>query len=259
VGRVFPVLLLSCSVLGAAPAQARARRTRFDPSDLALQSVGGVEIDTQWGIAHSDGAAGNRLVLPDWEVDIGLTPRVELDIDGAFSFDQYDTSAASWSSDPLWIAVSLGLYDDRDADGKHTLAAGLQLGPRFPLIRQKGVGYAAVGLLASSYDGVGLTFNAGFDIDPLDRVTGHHPVSLVTGFDYDIDLDHVDRWSIVGDGALVYFLSDDPNTLTFTAGPSCKLTPRVEVQLAGLVGALPGDDRYGALAQLTLTLGPAPN
>lgn len=255
-GRALPVLLLSCGVLSAVPAQARSGRTRFDPSDLALQSVGGVEIDSQWGIAHSDGPAGNRLVLPDWEVDIGLASRVELDIDGAFSLDRYDSSAASWSSDPLWIAVSLGLYADHDDAAKHTLAVGLQLGPRFPMIRQRGVGFAALALLASSYDGVGLTFNAGADIDPFDRVSGHNPVSLATGFDYDIDLDRVDRWSIVGDASFVYFLSHDPHALTFTAGPSCKLTSRVEIQLAALVGALPGNDRYGALAQLTLTLGP---
>src|SRR3989442_1722448 len=60
--------------------QARRVRPLFEPTDLELEQPGMLEVDLQFGVIRSRGPA--RVVVPDFEVDVGILPNLELDIDG---------------------------------------------------------------------------------------------------------------------------------------------------------------------------------
>jgi hypothetical protein len=57
---------------------ARPTRFRFEPTDLRLEPKGVAELDLQVGVTHGEGVAANRVILPDFEFDLGLTPGVKL-------------------------------------------------------------------------------------------------------------------------------------------------------------------------------------
>jgi hypothetical protein len=48
-------------------------RFRFEPTDLRLEPKGVAELDVQIGTTHGEGTSGNRVILPDFEFDLGLT------------------------------------------------------------------------------------------------------------------------------------------------------------------------------------------
>lgn len=241
------VAVVLCTALTVRIASARPTRPRFEPTDLALEDPGVTELDLQVGATRGDGDAGNRLLLPDFELDLGLLPNVELDLDGAFSIDGYDTAARRVSGEPLWTAMKLGLYDSRDGGGAHTVALGLQLGPRIPTIGARGVGYAALGLVGVGDHRTHLALNFGGIVDPGPQVTEGQSKSVVAGIDLDVDLDARGAWSLVGGLAAGHYLSADPDELASTVGVAWSVTPMLDLSTIVLTGFLPGSDRVAVL------------
>src|SRR5439155_16024967 len=112
----------------ARPANARNRQL-FEPTDLEMEKEGLVELDVQMGAVRGEGPW--RVVVPDVELDIGLTRNVELDVDGAYAIEGPDDGSFSLdhaAPDNVWIAAKLGLFDSRaDKDETSVWAIGAQI------------------------------------------------------------------------------------------------------------------------------------
>jgi hypothetical protein len=240
----LPAALLFALLLSSL-ASARPTRPRFEPTDLELEDTGVAELDLQVGASHGTGASGNRLLLPDFELDIGLLPNVELDLDGSFSVDAFDGPGRTLAGEALWPAMKLGLFDVRS--GGRALAGGLQLGPRIPTIGTRGIGYAALGLFGVGVGRVHTVLNLGGIVDPGDQITSGQSKSLVAGLDVDTALDARGAWSLLGELATAHYLSGDPDELTATLGAAWSATPALDLSAIALVGFLPGQDRAAVL------------
>ena len=72
----------------AAPRAAEARRgvrPLFEPTDLELEDPGVSEFDLQAGLIRGQGPW--RLVIPDFEIDLGILRNLELDLDGSYALE----------------------------------------------------------------------------------------------------------------------------------------------------------------------------
>src|ERR1051325_5558745 len=109
-------------VVGIGHASA-AKHPRFEPTDLEVEHPGVAEVDLQMGPVR--GTDDWRVVAPDFELDLGLTDAIELDLDGAYAF--------TTGADNLWpsIRVALGDWHNRSTD--RAWAIGVQAGPKIPL------------------------------------------------------------------------------------------------------------------------------
>jgi hypothetical protein len=243
--------LLGLAALGlslvASTASARGRRPRFEPTDLELEDPGVAELDLQAGPAFGAGDSGHRFVVPDLEFDLGLLANVEIDVDAAFAIDQFDGKSPHLDGEAVWTAAKLGLYDSHDARTGHAIAAGIELGPRLPTVGTKGLGYAGLGLLGWQEHRLHLVGNLGVIIDPGEQITRGQAKSVVAGIDLDLDLDGRDLWSLIGELATAYYVSNDPNELTVTCGASVNVIPNLELSAIALAGLLPGGDRAAIL------------
>ncbi len=233
-------------------ATAAPRRPRFEPTDLELEQPGEAELDLQLGPAFGESDGGTRLLLPDFELDLGLLPNLEVDIDGAFSLDHLNEPASrGLGGDALWTSLKLGLYD-RHEPGR-AFAVGLQLGPRLPVIPgTRGIGYGALALVGFVRGPLHLALNAGGVVDPGDQVFGKRPVSVVVGASVDIDLDDWDVFSLLLQAGSAIYTSPDPHELSLGAGLAWNVGSKLEVSLLGVAGMLPHTDRA------TLLLGFSP-
>jgi hypothetical protein len=249
--RITAVLALVAGEALSASAAARSRRPRFEPTDLDLEDVGTAEFDLQAGPTLGSGDTGNRFVVPDLEFDLGLTSNVEIDVEGSFAIDHFDGPHPRLDGEALWTAVKLGVFDSRDERGKHTLAGGLQLGPRLPTIGTRGIGYAGLALLGLGVDRTHLVANLGAIVDPGEHITSGQAKSLVAGLDLDLDLDARGTWSFVAEAGGAYYVSPDPNEIALTAGVAYDVTPMLELSTILLAGLLPGGDRAAILFGVT--------
>src|SRR4051812_3910283 len=109
----FLIPLLLCPSLWTFPASPalarRGVRPLFEPTDLELETTGTVEIDVQVGAIQSRGPA--RAVVPDVEIDVGLLPNLELDLDGAYAIQGPAGAPFSFdypAPDGLWVAAKIG-------------------------------------------------------------------------------------------------------------------------------------------------------
>jgi len=124
------VLALTCLTRPA-----DAKRRHFEPDDLELENVGTLDLDLQGGPLYGTSDSRNHVLLPDFEVALGVTPDVEVDVSGAFTLDRMN-GRRHVSGDALWVATKLGLFDTRDDDSaSDDWAFGIELGPRFPRVR----------------------------------------------------------------------------------------------------------------------------
>ena len=233
-------------LLAASTGSARSQRRHFEPEDLELEDTGTLDIDLQAGAVHGQSGAGNRLLLPDFELDLGILPNVELDLDGAFGFDHFSGNARHFTGESLWVSSKLGLYDQRDTNG-NTWAFGLQLGPRFPTLDAAGVGYGGLALLGYSRGGLHWVLNAGGLIDPGPTLAAEHSRSGLLGLDLNADLDSTGVWSLQGELGAAYYFSPDPHELTLSLGATYAATPALDLSITALVGFLAGTDRAGLL------------
>ena len=226
----------------AGAASAAGKHRHFEPDDLELERPGILDLDLQAGPMRGHSALGNHLVLPDFEVGLGLTRDVELDVSSAFTLD----GQRHLSGEALWVAAKLGLLDARDAHGT-AWAVGLELGPRFPTFDAAGIGYGALALIGFTRRGVALVLNAGSLIDPGVTLSEEHPSSLVVGLDLNAQLDARGTWSLQSELGGAHYLSSDPAELACALGATYAVNPKLDVSLTALSGFLRHGDRAGVL------------
>jgi hypothetical protein len=236
-------------VVFAVPSLAGARpaRPRFEPTDLELERSGVLEIDLQAG--YVQGVAAGRVLMPDFELDLGLTSSVELDIDGAYAVEGRSRAPFSLdhpAPDSLWPAAKVGLFSlDGQAIG---LGLGVQLGPKLPVASgSHGVGGEGLLLLGLHQGRAHLVLDLGGFVDPSPSPGDPRPRGLEGGVDLDVDLDPDGHFSLEGELGGVRFLSADPHQLTATLGLAWSPRESLEVSLTALAGLARGSDRYGLL------------
>ena len=203
------------------------------------------QLDWQSGVVEGDGASGNRLVLSDFELNLGLQENVEFDLDGAFGFDNFGTRSRALVGEPLWSAMKLGLGDLHDDDGP-SFALGVQLGPRLPTIRAgRGIGYETLLLAGLMQRRTHLVLNLGGLVDPGAHVGSGRPTALIAGLDLDQDLDATNTFSLLAELGGSYYVGPDPEDVHATLGVSWSATRWLDLSLVGFAGFLPGGDRVG--------------
>ena len=251
--RVLRCALLTLLLLSTSSAFALAKRRHFEPDDLELEQPGTLDLDLQAGPLHGDSASRDQLLLPDFEIGLGLTRNVELDVSGTFTLDR-ENSRRHVSGDALWIASKLGLIDERDSHGDDW-ALGVELGPRFPTLEAGGMGYGALALVGFTHHGLAIVLNAGTLIDPGATRTSEHPRSVVVGLDLNAPLDSRGLWSLQSELGGARYFSPDPHELAATLGATYAVTPRLDVSLTALAGFLRNTDHLGLLLGVSPQLG----
>ncbi|HEX7664020.1 MAG TPA: hypothetical protein VF407_05910 [Polyangiaceae bacterium] len=245
------LLVLACaSEAGAAD---RVRR-RFDPDDLELDGEGTVHADVAFGILRGEDTG--RYLVPDFDIDLGIAPNVELGLDGAWAVEGKASSLWAFdhrAPDPLWINSKIELYDTKDDDAKTAFAFGVQLGPRAAIAREDhGTGFQGVVLVGGKYRSAHTVLSGGSLIDCGSSVgLDGRPTAFLAGLDFGIDLDAKGTWSLAADLGGVFFLSSDKSQLVTTAGPVLAVTDWLDVSVNGLYGFLPGGDQLGGFLQLS--------
>jgi hypothetical protein len=153
----------------AAPATVWARpRPRFEPTDLEWQETGVFEVDVELGAVRSPGPW--RAVMPDFELDFGVLPNVELGLDGAYAVEGPATGSFSFDhgvAHSLWPSLKVGLYDDHDLQTGRARALGVQFGPRLPVAAAShGLGGEALVIFGGSTHGLTAAMNLGAFVEP---------------------------------------------------------------------------------------------
>jgi hypothetical protein len=230
-------------------AVARAIRPLFEPTDLELEETGVTEIDLQIGAVRSQGPW--RAVLPDFELDVGFLPWLELDLDGAYAIEGPSTGPFSFdhaAPDSLWPSLKVGVYDDHDGVTGRAGAFGFQVGPKLPVAAgAHGVGVESLLLFGYVVRQLHLVLNAGGFIDPSPDAMSGRPIGIELGLDLELDLGDTNRFSLTGEVSGVVFMSSDPNQLLATSGFTWSVTKSLDLSVVGLWGFLAGSDRYGVL------------
>jgi hypothetical protein len=253
--------LVSSAVSGAAQAR-RGVRPLFEPTDLELEDPGVSEFDLQVGVIRGQGPW--RLVVPDFEIDLGILRNLEFDLDGSYALEAPGPGSFRFENaapDNLWPAAKFGIYDwvdeGKNADELTAWAVGAQVGPKIPVAPgSHGVGFEALTLVGHVLWKAHFVLNAGMFVDPHPSATSARPVGIELGLDFDRDLDKGGHYQVTAELSGVKFLSSDPNQLLATAGLAwTPIPPYTQISLVGLVGFLDGSDKYGVLLGLTQKIG----
>lgn len=230
-------------------ALARATRPLFEPTDLELEDTGVVELDLQVGAVRSQGPW--RVVVPDFELDLGLLPWLELDLDGAYAIEGPSTGPFSFdhaAPDSLWPSAKVGLVDLHDGGAGRALAVGLQVGPKLPVASgAHGLGFESLLLIGGVVKQFHVVLNAGGFVEPAPDATAERPKGIELGLDLQQGLDAAQHFSLTGELSAVRFVSSDPNQLLATAGLTWSPLEALDVSVTALWGFLAGNDRYGLL------------
>jgi len=245
--------LVALLVTASSAAHAATRRHHFEPDDLELDEPGILDFDLQAGPVLGNSDTGDRVLIPDFELTLGLTRNVELDLSGAFSIYRKN-GQRKLTGDSLWLASKLGLVDERDSRG-NAWALGLELGPRLPTFEAVGLGYGALGLLSFRHRGLTLVLNAGSFIDPGPSLDVKGPRSLLLGLDVNAALDQRGQWSLQAELALAHYLGSDPDEFAVTLGVTYAASPRLDLSLTALAGVLPDTDHFALLVGASPQLG----
>lgn len=228
-------------------------RPLFEPTDLEMEETGVAEIDLQVGGVRGPGAW--RAVLPDFELDLGLLPNLEFDLDGAYAIEGPDTGPFSFdhsAPDSLFPSIKVGLLDDADSGPELAVAAGMQLGPKLPVAAgSHGLGFEALALGGVAWRGLHAALNLGGFVDPAPDAVTPAPKGIEIGLDVDLKLDPGGRFALTAEVSGVRFVSSDPDQLLTTAGLTWSPSERLDLSLVGLLGVLDGSDRYGLLLGLS--------
>jgi hypothetical protein len=244
--------LLACAgavVCATRDVRARTIRPIFEPTDLEMEETGVVEVDLQFGAIRSQGPW--RVVVPDFELDFGLLPWLELDLDGAYAVEGPSSGPFSFdhaAPDSLWPTLKLGVFDSHDAETKRAWALGAQLGPKIPVAPgAHGIGFEGLALLGYMFGPLHTVLNMGGFVDPAPDATSSRPIGIEGGLDFELELGQSNRYSLIGEVSGVRFVSDDPQQLLATAGLKWAALPTLDLSIIGLWGFLAGSDRYGVL------------
>jgi hypothetical protein len=232
-----PLPLAAALVMVLVPAAQAARRTRplFEPTDVELEKGGTAELDLSFGFVK--GSEAQRAVLPDFELDLGLLPHLELDLDGAFAIEGPPGQPFSFdhaSPDSLWLALKTGYA-----------WAGLQAGPKLPFAPgTHGLGFEGVALGSVRVGPIQMALNLGGFVEPRSDL-GPTPRGWEGGFDIVLDL--TDDWSLTGELATVQFAVGGSPQYSATAGVAWQANEHVELSITSLFGAGGTADRYGLM------------
>lgn len=231
----------------AAPARA-AKHPRFEPTDLELERPGTLELDTQLGIVR--GPDAYRMVMPDFEVDLGILANVELDLDGAYAIEGAPPDGPTvfdhQAPDNLWPSVKVGLFDWHDAAAQRAWAIGAQLGPKLPIAADNhGVGAEGLLMLGHADGRLHVVLDVGGVVDPRVGTTAR-PRGIEGGVDVELELVS-DRWSLLGELGGIHYVSADADQLAATGGIQFSPSARLDLSLVALVGLASGSDRFGVL------------
>jgi hypothetical protein len=252
-------LALTSTLAGRGPAMARTGvRPLFEPTDLEMEDTGVAEFDLQFGAVRST-QGPFRAVLPDFELDFGITRYLELDLDGAYAIEGPETGPFSFdhpAPDSLWPCAKIGLFDYVDDGGGKSIttawALGLQAGPKLPVgAGAHGVGVEGLLLIGHTIGRTHLVLNAGGFADPHPDADSARPVGIELGLDLDQDIDRQGHFSLTGEFSGVRFVSQDPHQLSATLGLAWAPVEAFEISIVGLWGFLDGGDRYGLLLGLS--------
>jgi hypothetical protein len=241
------VLACVCSPCGVA--HARRVRPAFEPTDLELEDRGVLGAELQFGLARAEEGQG-RFILPDFEVDLGVLPFLELDLDGTYAFEgsaSHSLSLDHPAPDSLWLAAKFGIYDWRDPAHGTAFAIGAQLGPKLPVPSVHGTGAEALLLLGTTYRHLAAVWNVGSFADPMPRGESTRPRGIELGVDVNIGLDAQETWTINCGVSHVRFWSHDANQLLTAAGVTWSVSPMLDLSALGVVGLMHGGDRAGLL------------
>jgi hypothetical protein len=247
---LFATAMFASTLLGAPRSgYARAIRPLFEPTDLEMEEAGVVEVDLQFGAIRGQGPW--RIIVPDFELDVGILPWLELDLDGAYAIEGPTTGPFRLdhaAPDSLWPCLKLGLFDLHDGGANQAWALGMQLGPKIPVAPgAHGIGIEGLVLVGYVRGPVHAALNLGAFVDPSSDATAGRPIGLEAGFDLEFELGKSKRYSLIGELSGVRFLSDDPHQLLATAGVKWAALPSMDLTVIGLWGFLAGSDRYGVL------------
>jgi hypothetical protein len=246
-GKWAALAVLLVSWLQPLSAQARRLfRARFEVGTLEVEKPGALAIDGQLGATYGDGSDGSRLVVPDFELDIGLLKWLELDIDSAYSLVQLESGEREWVGEPVWTALRFDLYSwEREETGR-TFGVGLQVGPRFPNLRNLGgVGFAGLLLFGGGTRTFHVVANVGGTVELA------HAFGLIYGVGFQQELSDEHKIALVGQLAAITYFDDSPNQLLLSVGAQKALNEELEVQLVVLGGPAYEGDRIGVLAGAT--------
>jgi hypothetical protein len=214
-----------------------------------MEDAGVVELDVQLGAIRSRGPW--RAVVPDFELDIGILPYLELDLDGGYAIEGPSSGPFSFdhaAPDSLWPSLKLGFFDSHDDDADRAWALGMQVGPKIPVTASShGIGVEGLLLVGYAIGPLHLALNAGAFVDPAPDATSSRPIGVESGLDLEFELGNSNRHSVIAEISGVHFLSSDPDQLLATAGYKWAALPWLDLSLIGLWGFLDGSDRYGLL------------
>ena len=246
------VTLSALAALTLFPVVARARmRPRFEPTDLEWEETGVFEADLETGAIR--GAGPWRVMVADFELDLGLLPNLEFDLDGAVAIEGPPTGPFALDHpvyDVLWASAKIGIYDDVDDQTQRTRAIGLQVGPKLPVGPTRGLGAETLIITGTRARPLTFALNLGAFVDPAPDSTSYRPWGAEAGIDVEIDLGKADVFTLTGELAGTLFGSADANQVQASAGLSWSVIPNLDlsvVGLVGLVGVAGGGDRYGFL------------
>ncbi|HET7544296.1 MAG TPA: hypothetical protein VFK05_30710 [Polyangiaceae bacterium] len=243
--RAPSVALIALLVTASGAVQAAPRRRHFEPDDLELEQPGILDFDVQAGPVLGNSYMGDHLLIPDFEIALGLTRNVEIDVMGSLTIYRQNGKRGI-TGDSLWLASKLGLFDTRDGHG-NAWALGLELGPRLPTFDAVGIGYGALGLLGFKHRGLSLVLNTGSFLDPGASLAEKGPHSLLLGLDVNAELDPRALWSLQSELAFAHYLGPDPDELTFSFGATYAVSPHLDLSVTALAGFFPQTDHFALL------------
>jgi hypothetical protein len=246
--RIGAQVLLAAALMPAA-AEAQLARRRFDPEDLKLEEPGVLHADLQLGIIR--GPTAGRWVLPDFGLDLGVAPNVELGIDGAFALEGTEQRLYALdhaSPDNIWLSSKIGVASWQSATTGATWATGFQLGPKIAAAQDaRGAGFEGLVLVGRSRGRTHVVLNVGGFVDPGAEISRGRPAAMESGIDVEAPLDDAGTWTMLADLSAVYFLSGQPHQLQTTFGPQWSAGDALDLSVQALFGILSHNDHYGAL------------
>lgn len=240
------------AALVAAPCPARAARPLFEPTDLALEESGVLEVDLQMSLFRTAQSTW-KAVVPDVEIDLGVVPGVELDVDFAHAIVGVPTGRLAFASsapDNVWSAAKLGLWSQRTEAAGTGWSLVTQLGPRLPTAPDThGVGGEALVLVGRSWPTQHAVLNLGGAVDPAAGPTSARTAGLEAGLDFDVDL--APRVSMIAEVATFVAATDRTRQLHATCGFGWDATDALRLSASWLAGLFDGEERFGVLVGVT--------
>jgi len=185
-------------------------------------------------------------VVPDVELDLGLTRWLEVDLDAALSVTELEKRDKPLAGDPIFLSARFDAYSWKSPRSSATFGVGFQLGPRFPSVNTpRGVGFGGLVLFGGGSSDFHLVGNAG---SVFDRGQSR---AIAYGLDWDAALGHA--LSLIGDVSVVQYFGSDPAQLLVDVGASYKPSPALELFALAIAGPALRGDRAGGLVGVAYT------